>query len=133
MKRNLILGSMGAALGLHFCCHKNSHEAGVFFGEENFKDFTEGYSRSLNEAEAILKEHCQKTGENWSYIPYKVVFATEGGYLFFDGEFKINIQAAGYFVDQDGEVSWRDLRWSISVDEYLSKIEVDRNGTKSSR
>lgn len=125
-KRICILGLLVASLVLLFECQKTSHKDGVFLGEADFERFTEDYSRSEKEAEVVLLEYCENTGEKWWYIPYKIVFATEGGYLFLDGEFKINIQADGYFVDRDGKVSWRSLGWAMSVEDYLERVEVER-------
>lgn len=126
IKEFLALGFLAVSLGLLFKCNKPSRNDGAFLGEPDFDTFTKDYCRSVTDAEAILQEYCQKNGERWWYIPYKIVYATEGGYLFLDGEFKINIQASGYFVDQDGQVLWRSLGWAISVEDYLNKIELDR-------
>ncbi|NWK55089.1 hypothetical protein HW115_05675 [Verrucomicrobiaceae bacterium N1E253] len=79
------------------------------------------YSLSLEEAEASLNDYLRENNKKYVYHPCQVIAAFDGGYLFVQGDFKLNIQLRGYFVDAEGVV-FIDTGDAISVEKYHKKI-----------
>ncbi len=91
---------------------------GKFHEEASFKDYTKNYPYTIDEARKLLRVYVEKEKVYYRPFPREIVYAYESGYLFMKGEFKLNLQLNGYYVDKKGNVSPLNLKKAIGATQY---------------
>ncbi|GAA5495994.1 hypothetical protein Rhal01_02175 [Rubritalea halochordaticola] len=127
--RLLIPSSIALALVLALLIsafyHSNDGKGYTFKGEESFTREAAELTLTLEQARQHLIEDLQRSGQSYTPHPEEVILIHNQGYLFLDGDFKLNIPLKGYHVDSQGAVSKVDLQENISVEGYMKQIGRD--------
>lgn len=102
--------------------NSNERERYTFKGEPAFQQQAEQLPLTLDQARQHLLAELQRTGKTYTPFPEEIILIHDRGYLFLNGEFKLNIQIKGYHVDPQGHVHQIDLQDSIPVKSYMKQI-----------
>jgi len=122
-----VIFCLTAFLAMHTisCRNENNSKDIVFKGETKYNDLSKSLRLSEELAREILIDWIKQNEIKYSPFPREIVAVYNNGYFFINGDFKINIQYEGYFVDEHGKVSKLKIPGSIRVKDYHDRVGRD--------